>query len=58
MHPGGGARGYCSISWKHFPAVFHYVENQGKHHRKVSVVNELKRSLETNGIAYDPKYLL
>jgi REP element-mobilizing transposase RayT len=56
----GWQDGYAifSISWTHIPVVRHYIENQEEHHRKVSFVDELKRLLEKNGIAYDPKYLL
>ncbi len=46
-----------TVSRTHIPDVRDYIANQEEHHRKVPFMEELKRLLERNGIAYDPKYL-
>ncbi len=47
-----------SVSRTHIEPVRRYIATQEEHHQKVSFIDELKRLLEKNGIAYDPKYLL
>jgi REP element-mobilizing transposase RayT len=46
-----------SVSWTHVPAVRRYIATQAEHHHKTSFEEELKRILEKNGVAYDPRYL-
>ncbi|HEY5910632.1 MAG TPA: IS200/IS605 family transposase [Verrucomicrobiae bacterium] len=46
-----------SVSGTHVGAVRRYVAGQEAHHAKLSFVDELKRLLERNGVAYDPQYL-
>lgn len=46
-----------SVSWTHSQALRSYIANQADHHRKTSFVDELKKLLEKNGVAYDPKHL-
>jgi putative transposase len=38
--------------------IINYVKNQKEHHRKETFLNEYRRLLEENGIAFDEKYLL
>jgi REP element-mobilizing transposase RayT len=47
-----------SVSPTHCDVVRRYVANQEQHHRRVGLVDEIKRLLERNGVQYDPKYLL
>jgi REP element-mobilizing transposase RayT len=56
----GWQDGYAifTASWTHCPVLRRYIAGQEEHHRKASFADELKRLLEKNGVAYDPKYLL
>jgi len=47
-----------SVSWTHGNSLSQYIATQQEHHRQVPFVEELKRLLEKNGVAYDPWYLL
>jgi REP element-mobilizing transposase RayT len=55
----GWQEGYAafSVSATHIDPVRDYIARQEKHHAKVSFVDELKRILERNGVAYDPRFL-
>jgi putative transposase len=52
--------GYSIFSegWRECPRLRSYIAGQEEHHQVVPFVEELKRLLEENGVAYDPKYLL
>jgi hypothetical protein len=39
------------------PAVKRYIQNQEKHHKKMSFEQEFKTLLEKHGIVFDPKYV-
>lgn len=39
-------------------AVHAYIQNQEKHHKKQSSIDELTEFLGKAGVIYDPKYLL
>jgi putative transposase len=47
-----------SVSWTHCKSVARYIARQETHHRKVPLVEELKRLLERNGITFDRRWLL
>jgi len=47
-----------SVSATHVAALKKYIASQEEHHRKSSFADELKKLLEKNDVAYDPKYLL
>ncbi len=51
--------GYAAftVSATHTASVRHYIATQEVHHAKVPFIEELKRLLARNGVAYDPKYL-
>ncbi len=58
--PKGGGRNaawaaHCTVS--HTASVRHYIATQEVHHAKVPFIEELKRLLARNGVAYDAKYL-
>ena len=47
-----------SVSWTHGPRLREYIDDQEEHHRQLPFIDELKRLLQKNGVAYDPKCLL
>jgi putative transposase len=49
--------GIFSVSWSHCGLVRKYIANQEEHHRRVDFLEEYKRLLKRNGIAYNPKWL-
>jgi len=51
--------GYAAftVSWTHRDAVKEYIAKQEEHHQKCDFIEELRRMLERNGVAYDPKFL-
>jgi REP element-mobilizing transposase RayT len=52
--------GYAAftVSYTHLDAVKEYIRTQEEHHRQTDFVEELKRLLEKNGVAYKPEYLV
>lgn len=46
-----------SVSKTHEAALIEYIKNQPEHHKKVSMVEELKTLLDKNHVEYDEKYL-
>ncbi|HUV12818.1 MAG TPA: IS200/IS605 family transposase [Acidobacteriota bacterium] len=46
-----------SVSYSRCEAVARYIDNQKIHHRKRDFQGELRWLLETNGVAYDERYL-
>ena len=46
-----------SVSFSRCAAVARYIDNQKIHHRKRNFQEELRWLLETNGVAYDERYL-
>jgi REP element-mobilizing transposase RayT len=50
--------GIFSVSSTHCRSVSRYIATQEAHHRRVPFAEELKRLLDKNGVAYDPKWLL
>jgi putative transposase len=49
--------GAFSVSKSNIAAVIRYIQNQEKHHRKMTFEQEFVALLEKHGIEYDPKYV-
>ena len=49
--------GGFSVSRSGIDAVKEYIQNQKKHHEKISFSDEYKKLLEDNGIPYEDRYL-
>ena len=49
--------GAFSYSKSQLPKVLSYIENQQKHHKKRSFLDEYKALLETHDIDYDDRYI-
>ena len=49
--------GAFSVSQSKIPAVVRYIQNQERHHHKMSFEEEFIGFLEKHGIEYDPKYV-
>ena len=49
--------GAFSVSKSNIPTVVRYIQNQERHHRKMSFEDEFIGLLEKHGIEYDPKYV-
>jgi REP element-mobilizing transposase RayT len=49
--------GCFSYSRSHLDAVYKYIENQQKHHEKISFHDEYIKMLQKHGIDYDERYL-
>ena len=49
--------GAFSVSKSNMPAVIRYIQNQERHHRKMTFEDEFIGLLERHGIEYDPKYV-
>jgi putative transposase len=49
--------GAFSVSERDVLAVTQYIQNQRKHHRKMTFKTELLMLLERNKIEYDPRYI-
>ena len=49
--------GAFSVSKSNIAAVARYIQNQERHHRKMSFEDEFIASLEKHGIEYDPRYV-
>jgi len=50
--------GAFSVSKSNIPAVIRYIQNQERHHHKMTFEEEFIGLLERHGIEYDPKYVL
>ena len=49
--------GAFSVSSSNINRVIRYIENQEKHHRKISFEDEFITLLKRHGVDYDPKYV-
>ena len=49
--------GAFSYSRSQLPQVIRYIENQAKHHEKVSFLDEYKHFLESLDISFDERYI-
>ncbi|MGE5302619.1 MAG: IS200/IS605 family transposase [Alphaproteobacteria bacterium] len=49
--------GAFSVSRSNIPAVIRYIQNQERHHRKMTFEEEFVALLKKHGIEYDPKYV-
>ena len=49
--------GSFSVSKSVVPTVIQYIENQEKHHKKMTFEEEFIAFLEKHGVEYDPKYV-
>ena len=49
--------GAFSVSRSNIAAVIRYIQNQEKHHRKMTFEEEFTVLLKKHGIEYDPKYV-
>ena len=49
--------GAFSVSKPNIAAVLRYVQNQEKHHRRMTFEDEFIALLERHGIEYDPRYI-
>jgi putative transposase len=49
--------GAFSVSKSNIAAVVRYIQNQERHHRKMTFEEEFIALLEKHGIEYDPKYV-
>lgn len=49
--------GAFSVSRSNIAAVIRYIQNQEKHHRKMTFEQEFVALLEKHGMEYDPKYV-
>lgn len=49
--------GAFSYSKSHVQNVIRYIQNQEKHHQKISFLDEYKHLLDVFGIKYDERYL-
>lgn len=49
--------GAFSVSKSNIAAVIRYIQNQEKHHRKMTFEQEFVALLKKHGIEYDPKYV-
>ena len=56
----GWQDGYAAftVSYTHLEPVKDYIRTQEEHHRQTDFIEELKRLLEKNGVAYKPEYLV
>ena len=56
----GWQDGYVAftVSYTYLEPVREYIRTQEEHHRQTDFVEELKRLLEKNGVAYKPEYLV
>ena len=56
----GWQDGYAAftVSYTHLDSVKEYIRTQEEHHRQTDFVEELKRLLEKNGVAYKSEYLV
>jgi putative transposase len=52
-----GGYGIFSVSESQLPKTIEYVENQKKHHQRVTFKDEFIGFLEKNGIQYDPEHI-
>ena len=52
--------GYAAFSYSHshLKQVINYIENQERHHRKISFVEEYRSFLKKFEIEYDERYIL
>ena len=55
----GWQEGYggFSVSKSNIAAVVRYIQNQEKHHKKMSFEEEFVALLKKHGVEYDPKYV-
>jgi putative transposase len=49
--------GAFSVSQSNVDAVTRYIENQEKHHRKITFQDELRALLRRHGIEFDERYV-
>ncbi len=49
--------GGFGVSKSNIATVVHYIQNQEKHHRKMTFEDEFIALLEKHGIEYDPRYV-
>lgn len=49
--------GSFSVSKSLVPTVIRYIENQERHHKKMTFEEEFIAFLEKHGVEYDPKYV-
>jgi len=49
--------GAFSVSKSNMPAVMRYIQNQERHHRKMTFEEEFIALLKKHGIEYDPRYV-
>ena len=49
--------GSFSVSASNVPAVIRYIENQEKHHKKMTFEVEFVALLKKHGVEFDPKYV-
>lgn len=49
--------GLFSVSATHVEAVRQYIQNQERHHRRVSFEDEFRRILKKNGVEFDERYV-
>ncbi len=49
--------GAFSVSKSNIAAVVRYIQNQEKHHRRMTFEDEFLTMLDRHGIEYDPKYV-
>lgn len=49
--------GSFSVSKSLVPAVIRYIENQKRHHKKMTFEEEFIAFLKKHGVEYDPKYV-
>jgi len=49
--------GAFSVSKSSVPKVVRYIQDQERHHKKMTFEHEFIAMLEKHGIAYDPKYV-
>lgn len=49
--------GSFSVSKSLVPTVIRYIENQERHHRKMSFEDEFIALLKKHGVEFDPKYV-
>jgi hypothetical protein len=46
------------VSASNVPAVVRYIQNQEKHHRKMTFEEEFMALLKKHDVEFDPKYVL
>ena len=49
--------GAFSVSKSNVPKVARYIQDQERHHKKMTFDHEFISMLDKHGIAYDPKYV-